>query len=96
MSGDEKITILDIANITPNKLFKVGQTIDVMIQEIDIENSRVAVSHKLTKENPFQGFAKKYPKFSTVKGTVSKIKDLSIFINIKEFDIEESFVTDVV
>ena len=75
-------------NVTPNKLFKVGQTIDVLIQEIDIENSRVAVSHKLTKMNPFQSFANKYPQFSTVKGTISKIKDLSIFIHIKEFDID--------
>ena len=75
-------------NVSPNKLFKVGQTIDVMIQEIDIPNSKVFCSHKLTKENPFQSFANKYPKFSTVKGTISKIKDLSIFIHIKEFDIE--------
>ena len=59
-----------------------------MIQEIDMANNRVAVSHKLTKENPFQSFANKYPQFSTVKGTISKIKDLSIFIHIKEFDIE--------
>ena len=58
-----------------------------MIQEIDLDKQRIAVSHKLTKENPYQSFATKYPQGSKVKGVIQKIKDLSIYIYIKEFDI---------
>ena len=34
-------------------MFKVGDEIECVITEIDKAKRRVAISHKLTKENPF-------------------------------------------
>ncbi len=40
-------------NISPKKLFKVGDQIDCVITEIDKDKRRVAISHRLTTENPY-------------------------------------------
>ena len=34
-------------------MFAIGEEIDCVITEIDKEKRRVAISHKLTQENPF-------------------------------------------
>ena len=47
--------------MSAKKMFKVGDEIDCVITEIDKEKRRVAISHRLTQENPFETFEKKYP-----------------------------------
>ena len=44
-------------NISPKKLVKVGDQIDCVISEIDKEKRRVAISHRLTTENPYKTLA---------------------------------------
>ena len=39
-------------------MFKVGDEIDCVITEIDKDKRRVAISHRLTQENPFETFEK--------------------------------------
>jgi|TARA_B100002052_G_scaffold144350_1_gene132010 small subunit ribosomal protein S1 len=75
-------------NISVKKMFKVGDEIDCVITEIDKDKRRVAISHKLTKENPYETFEKKYPVGSEVEGEVANKNDYSIFINIKDLDID--------
>ena len=75
-------------NISAKKMFKVGDEIDCMITEIDKEKRRVAISHKLTKENPFKTFEKNYPVGSIVEGEVSNKNEYSLFVNIAELDID--------
>ena len=41
-------------------MLKVGDMIDCVITEIDKEKRRVAISHKLTQENPFEKIEKIY------------------------------------
>tara|TARA_B100001121_G_scaffold307002_1_gene327616 strand:+ start:77 stop:1804 length:1728 start_codon:yes stop_codon:yes gene_type:complete len=75
-------------NVSPNKFFKINDEIECVITEIDKEKKRIAISHKLAKQNPYDSFAKKYPSNSVLKGKISNIKDFSIYINIEEFDID--------
>ncbi len=75
-------------NISAKKMFKVGDEIDCMITEIDKEKRRVAISYKLTKENPFKTFEKNYPVGSIVEGEVSNKNEYSLFVNIAELDID--------
>ena len=42
-------------------MFKVNDQIDCVITEIDKEKRRVAISHRLTMENPYEIMEKKYP-----------------------------------
>ena len=75
-------------NTSVKKMFKVGDEIDCVITEIDKTKRRVAISHKLTKENPFEIFEKKYPIGTEVNGEVVNKNEYSLFINIENLDID--------
>ena len=75
-------------NQSSKKSLKVGSTIDCIITEIDKEKRRVSISHKLTQENPFDTFEKKYPVGSIVEGEVTNKNEYSLFLKIEELDID--------
>ena len=75
-------------NTSVKKMFKVGDEIDCIITEIDKAKRRVAISHKLTKENPFEIFEKKYPVGTEVNGEVVNKNEYSLFVNIENLDID--------
>ena len=70
------------------KMFTVGDEIDCVITEIDKEKRRVAISHRLTTENPFETFESKYPIGSEVEGEVASKNEYSIFLKIDGLDID--------
>jgi small subunit ribosomal protein S1 len=75
-------------NVSAKKMFKVGDEINCIITEIDKEKRRVAISHRLTIDNPFETFEKKYPLGSEVEGEISSKNEYSIFLNINDLDID--------
>ncbi len=75
-------------NISAKKMFKVGDEIDCVITEIDKEKRRVAISHRLTLENPFEQFEKKYPIDTIVEGEVVSKNEYSLFVKIGDLDID--------
>ncbi len=75
-------------NVTAKKLFKVGDEIDCVITEIDKEKRRVAISHRLTKDNPFDVFEKKFPVGTVVEGKVVNKNEYSLFVNIEDLEID--------
>ena len=75
-------------NVTPKKLFKVGDMIDCVITEIDKDKRRIAISHKLTLDNPYQLFMNKYPEGSEVNGTVSSTNEYALYIKLDHFEID--------
>jgi len=74
-------------NPSAKKMFKVNDQIDVIITEIDKEKRRVAVSHRLTLENPYNLLEKKYPVGSEVEGTINSINEYAIYLKIDDLDI---------
>ena len=75
-------------NIVPKKLFKIGDMIECVITEIDKDKRRVAISHKLTLENPYQLFMEKFPEGSEIDGTISTSNEYALYIKLGEFDID--------
>ena len=75
-------------NLSAKKIFKVGDEINCVITEIDKEKRRVAISHRLTQENPFDIFEKKYPVGSVVEGEVVSKNEYSLFVKIQDLDID--------
>ncbi len=75
-------------NVAPKKLFKIGDTIDCVITEIDKEKRRIAISHKLTLDNPYQLFMDKHPEGSDIDGVVSSLNDYALYVKLGEFDID--------
>ena len=75
-------------NVSPNKFFKINEEIDCVITDIDKEKKRISISHKLVKGNPYESFESKYPKDSNLKVKISNIKDLSIYLEIPDLEID--------
>ncbi len=75
-------------NLSAKKMFKVGDEINCVITEIDKEKRRVAISHRLTLENPFETFENKYPIGTIVEGEVVNKNEYSLFLNIEGLDID--------
>ena len=75
-------------NVPVKKIFKVGDVIDCVITEVDKEKRRVAISHRLTQENPFEIFEKKYPIDTIVEGEVVNKNEYSLFIKVQDLDVD--------
>ncbi len=75
-------------NPSAKKMFKIGDEISCVITEIDKEKRRVAISHKMTLENPYSLLEKNSPVGSLVEGSVSSINDYAIYLKIDDYDID--------
>ena len=75
-------------NVSPKKLFKIGDMIDCVITEIDKDKRRIAISHKLTLENPYQLFMDKYPEGSEISGVVSTSNEYALYVTLGDFQID--------
>ena len=75
-------------NISPKKIFNVGDQIDCVITEIDKDKRRVAISHRLTQENPYTKLEKEYPIGSDIEGVINNINEYAIYLKLGEYDID--------
>ena len=75
-------------NVQAKKMFAVGDEIDCVITEINRDLRRVAISHRLTQENPFEIFEKKYPVGEIVEGEVVNKNEYSLFLKIGDLDVD--------
>ena len=75
-------------NISAKKMFKIGDEINCIITEIDKDKRRVAISHRLTQDNPFEIFEKKYPIGTIVEGEVVNKNEYSLFVKVEELDVD--------
>ena len=75
-------------NVSAKKMFKIGDEIDCVITEIDKDKRRVAISHRLTLENPFEIFNKKYPIGTIVNGEVINKNEYSLFVKIDDINVD--------
>ena len=75
-------------NISTKKMLKIGQEIDCVITEIDKEKRRIAISHRLTLDNPFKTFEEKYPVGTIIDATITNKNEYSLFVKADDLDID--------
>ena len=75
-------------NVSAKKMFKIHQEIDVVIQEIDKEKRRIAVSYRLTQENPYETFSKKYPVDTILEAEITNKNEYALFVKVEDIEIE--------
>ena len=75
-------------NTSAKKILKVGQELPCIITEIDKSKRRVAISHRLTLENPFETFEKRFPIGEIVEGEVVNKNEYSLFVKIENLDVD--------
>ena len=59
----------------PNEFTKVGDTLDVVVLELDVESRKLSLGHKQLEENPWDTFETIFTVDSIHQGTVVKVTD---------------------
>ena len=75
-------------NITAKKMLKVGQEIPCVITDINKDKRRVAISHRLTLDNPFKVFETQYPIGKIVECEVVNKNEYSLFVKTSDIDVD--------
>ena len=75
-------------NVSAKKMFKIGDEVECIITEIDKEKRRVAISHRLTQDNPYETLEKKFPIGTIVNGEVVNKNEYSLFVRIEDLDVD--------
>ena len=75
-------------NVSAKKMFKVNDIVPCIITEIDKEKKRVAISHRLTLENPFKVFEDRFPVGTITEGEVVNKNEYSLFVKLGDLDID--------
>lgn len=68
----------------PSKVLTVGQTINVMVLDVNLEAKRLSLGLKQTTPNPWETLKQKYPEKSVVKGVIRNITNFGIFVGIED------------
>jgi small subunit ribosomal protein S1 len=69
-------------NIHPSKVVNLGDSVSVMVLEIDEERRRISLGLKQCIANPWEEFAKSHEKGDKVSGKIKSITDFGIFIGL--------------
>ncbi|HEY0669583.1 MAG TPA: 30S ribosomal protein S1 [Sphingobacteriaceae bacterium] len=64
----------------PNEFTKVGETLDVVVLELDEENRKLSLGHKQLEENPWETFETIFTLDSIHEGTVLKVTEKGAII----------------
>ncbi|URJ28378.1 30S ribosomal protein S1 [Candidatus Blochmannia vicinus (nom. nud.)] len=70
-------------NIHPSKVVTIGESVEVMVLNIDEERRRISLGLKQCKVNPWQKFSDMYNRGDRVMGRIKSITDFGIFIGLE-------------
>ncbi|BDY05070.1 MULTISPECIES: 30S ribosomal protein S1 [Ferrimonas] len=70
-------------NIHPSKVVSLGDSVEVMVLDIDEERRRISLGLKQCKANPWDEFASNFNKGDKVSGKIKSITDFGIFIGLE-------------
>ena len=59
----------------PSELFSTGEKIEVIVLELDIDERKLSLGHKQTKENPWDSYDKTFAEGTVHNGTISNGND---------------------
>lgn len=69
-------------NVNPSKVVQLGQDVEVMVLEIDVERRRISLGMKQCVANPWEAFAETHNKDDKISGVIKSITDFGIFIGL--------------
>lgn len=68
----------------PSRVLSVGETINVMVIDINQDNKRISLSLKQTTPNPWEAIKQKYVEGTIIKGVIKNITNFGIFVGVEE------------
>ena len=68
----------------PSKVVELGQMVEAVVKDLDVERKRISLSIKEVQVNPWKLALDRYPVGCIVKGSVRNVTDFGIFIGLDE------------
>jgi small subunit ribosomal protein S1 len=68
----------------PSKVLQVGQSVEVVVLNVDPGHRRISLGLKQVMANPWELAREKYPVGTVIKGPVRNITDFGVFVGIEE------------
>jgi small subunit ribosomal protein S1 len=69
-------------NVHPSKVVQVGDSVEVMVLDIDEERRRISLGMKQCQPNPWDEFGKLHSKGDRISGNIKSITDFGMFIGL--------------
>ena len=66
----------------PSEVVKVGQEVEVLVLDVDLNRERISLGLKQTTEDPWRTLVKKYPVGAIVEGRVTKLVPFGAFVDL--------------
>jgi small subunit ribosomal protein S1 len=68
----------------PSDVLSIGQTLEVMVLDVDLDRERISLGLKQQTDNPWEGIESRYPVNSRIKGKVVNLMPYGAFVEIEE------------
>ncbi|RME01013.1 MAG: 30S ribosomal protein S1, partial [Calditrichaeota bacterium] len=68
----------------PSKILSVGETVEVKVIDLDVENKKISLSLRALQPDPWDQIEEKYPIGSTQKGIVRNLTNFGAFVELEE------------
>ena len=70
--------------VNPSKIVNVGDEVEAIVSELDMDQRRISLSLRQTERNPWDELADTHPVGSVIEGKVRNITDFGAFVEITE------------
>jgi small subunit ribosomal protein S1 len=68
----------------PSKVVQVGETVEVIVLNVDPNHRRISLGLKQVMPNPWEQAKEKYPVGTVIKGPVRSVTDFGIFVGVED------------
>jgi len=68
----------------PSKLVSIGDELEALILDIDVENKRISLGMKQIEVNPWTLLSERYPMGSHIRARVRNVTNFGVFVGIEE------------
>ncbi|UCF38598.1 MAG: 30S ribosomal protein S1 [Acidobacteriota bacterium] len=68
----------------PSKVVEVGDKVEAVVLDVDVENRRISLGMKQTEPNPWDQVEETYAINSIIKGVVRNLTDFGAFVEVEE------------
>lgn len=72
----------------PSEFCNVGDTLDVVVLELDLDNRRISLGHKQLQENPWDKFRTKYAEGTVHTGKAVDVFDKGANVQFEDAEVE--------
>src|SRR5499425_2574623 len=68
----------------PSKVLQIGQDVEALVLDLDLENRRISLGMKQTEPDPWSTLAERYAIGSVIAGRVRNLTDFGAFIEVED------------